>query len=396
MKPDRLTEIHVISELTRDTTFAKHCLSELDERQVRQAAIILGRASLELPPARQILQHLLLTVEQDFDPGSISVGVLSAIVLAINIPYAPVPLARAKLAMIRRIIENFPEKEPPAKRAIWLYLYSDALVSQPFASASEEGDNWWQAVDTLKEAIEIYRILAAASPDENKLPLAKMLLHLSQVYIHYYINGGSLRVSTEAVEILEQLVAADPARYRRDLAKGLCIHAGSLRNMNRLRDAGDAIDRAIDIYTELSSSGQTVEKSNFGHAIHEQSLICLRAGHHDIALDLALEAVTLFSESAVSGSDGTDFSLAVAKRNAADTLGKLGRWNEAVDFQQDAVSILRRLYDLTGRHRTSLIVQLQHLADMLSRVGREIEETEIRNEIDLIKARRDGPRSSNE
>jgi len=59
LRPDRLAEMHVTQELDESPGLAHACLTNLNERQARQALILLARASAEYPAARRFFEEAL-------------------------------------------------------------------------------------------------------------------------------------------------------------------------------------------------------------------------------------------------------------------------------------------------------------------------------------------------
>ena len=110
------------------------------------------------------------------------------------------------------------------------------------------------ALEAVREAVKIYRRLAAANPARFEPDLATSLNNLSNHLSDAGDGAAALEAIREAAEIRRRLAAANPARFEPDLAT-------SLNNLsNRLSDAGDgaaaleAIREAAEIYRRLAAA----------------------------------------------------------------------------------------------------------------------------------------------
>ena len=210
LQPDRLAELHTVRELIASAELSQACLTSLDSRQARRAVTLLARASSDDPDAEALLSQTLPGVA-DFIVGlDAPRETLTAIYNAV--PYPTVILAPAAAALARQILGLLPADSGPADRAYWL----SALGLRLSALGRPAG-----ALTAEREAVDMYRELAAASPDRYRPDLAQSLTNLGVTFSALGRPGDALPVTEEAVAIRRELAAASPDRYRPDLAQSL-------------------------------------------------------------------------------------------------------------------------------------------------------------------------------
>jgi tetratricopeptide (TPR) repeat protein len=372
IQPDRLAELHVVNELDRDSELTHRCLTGLDRRQLKRALTLLAHASVEIATAADLLRQLLVFAEKDLEEVDASRDTLTAIAIAIDVPYLSLRLARVQATIVSRIIDSLPATEP-SLRGIWLHYYGVKLSQ---LERSLDG------IGVLREAVEIYRSLAASSRDRYRPQLARVLIALSSSFARMMFNVNAFETSKEAVAIFEELAAVNPGEYLQSLAEALSTHCHSLTILNRLSDAYEAVERALTIFEEVSVTNP--EGTRYGMAIAKFRLVVLlqRVGEYHAALEVAQDALPAFEELAATSLDHYRSALMIALIETAACLTALGRLEDAIRFQSDAVTISRELRAYNPEYRRRLVGQLRQLADLLSRIGNESQAAMLRAEAD--------------
>ena len=106
LRPDRLAELHATRELAASHKLADNCLTDLNERQARQALMLLARASAEHRAARELLEPALYRFPEVL--GGIEAPREVMIAVANAIPYPSVALAEAHASIVSRIVVTYP------------------------------------------------------------------------------------------------------------------------------------------------------------------------------------------------------------------------------------------------------------------------------------------------
>ena len=185
MRPDRAAEQLVVGELTNDPRLIDALFTGLDESSAKKALTTLGRAALHYSDAVPLLARALATdLEQLAIPAlavavntnpmidgliadTVAAQVLPAPALermAAAIPRRSVALAKTAVAVLQRLADE--SSAGSAERASWLSDLSTCLAD---LGRQEE------ALDTIEEAVTIWRGLARARPGEYLPDLATSL-----------------------------------------------------------------------------------------------------------------------------------------------------------------------------------------------------------------------------
>jgi tetratricopeptide (TPR) repeat protein len=227
VQPDRLAELHAVRELTAAPEFARACLTGLDALQALRAVTLLARATSDHPEAEALLGQALPGTASLITGMPVAAQELTAIYNAI--PYPTVILAPAAAAIAQRIIRLLPADTDSATRAYWL----DHLGIR-FSALGRPAE----ALATTEEAVTIWRELAAANPDRYRPDLAASLTNLGACLWDLGRPAEALPVTEEAVAIRRELAAANPDRYRPDLARSLTNLAEILEALGRKAESG--------------------------------------------------------------------------------------------------------------------------------------------------------------
>ena len=148
------------------------------------------------------------------------------------IPVGHPALAAAALAATRRLADS---AEPsPGQRAYWANRLSIRL-----SDVGERGE----ALVVAREAVELYRALAEASPQAYMPDLAMSLNNLANHLSAVGERGEALVAAREAVELYRALAEDSPAAYTPDLA-------GALNNLANILSEVGKQDEALETFVE--------------------------------------------------------------------------------------------------------------------------------------------------
>jgi tetratricopeptide (TPR) repeat protein len=253
LRPDRLAELHVTSQLDESPELAEACLNRLDERQARRAMILLAQAVADYPAARLFLERALFRFSDAVSGIDAPRDTMITIVNAM--PYPSTSLRPARLALINRIIATL---EPgTAERAAWLNESAQLLSAQ---GRREE------ALAAAKEATGIYRELDPAravwlrleptpgSPVAHLPDLGSSLYKQHLILIDLGLREEALIAIKEATCLYERLQRLYPARFQSDLVQSLYALAdvldalGVRHDANKAREEADRVIERRDAY----------------------------------------------------------------------------------------------------------------------------------------------------
>ena len=369
LAPDRLAERLVVAELGADPELAECCLSRLDERQALRSITVLGRAAADEEDAGGLLERVLPLVERVVAGLPADLGLLTAISDAI--PYPSVALARADLAVTRRIVSLLPPGEP-ALRARWLSWLGTTLaqIGQPARALSAE-----------QEATAIRRELAAASPGHYRPDLASSLSNLGVTFSELGRAAEALPVTQEAVAIRRELAAASPGRYRPDLARSLTNLGNRFSELGRAAEALPAEQQAVAMYQELDAARPDRYRPDLASSLNNLGVTFSELGRPAEALTVTQEAAAIRRELAAANPDRYRPDLARSLTNLGNRFSELGRPIEALTVTQEAVAIRRELAAASpGRYRSDLAAALTNLGIRFSALGRAAEALPVTEE----------------
>src|ERR1700722_11450287 len=132
----------------------------------------------------------------------------------------------------------------------------------------------------IREAVDIYRRLAADFPATFNPDLAQSLNNLSLRLSDRDLQGNALRAVQEALKIHRRLAADHPAIFNPDLAKSLWILSLCLSDVGCHEDAYDAIQQAVRLYEQLATKYPTVFNSYLQHVVR----VCERIAPVNVTL----------------------------------------------------------------------------------------------------------------
>jgi len=243
------------------------------------------------------------------------------------------------------------------------------LLNNLSVHLGDAGDNAG-ALAASREAVHIWRRLAAARPARFEPDLAGSLNNLSIRLSAAGDNAGALAASRETVLIRRRLAAANPARFEPNLAR-------SLNNLsNRLSDAGDnaaalaAIREAADIYRRLAAANPARFEPDLASSLNNLSSRLSDVGDNAAARAASREAVDTNRRLAAANPARFEPNLALSLNNLSVDLSDAGDNVAALAASREAVDTYRRLTAASpARFEPDLAGGLNNLSIQLSGVS---------------------------
>ena len=358
-------------------------------QQARNACVTLTRASsldreVALRLARRALRERPFLWKEALDVALTQGGPLAPALQALiesgatlplgeiddAIPVGHPALAEAALAVTRRLATS--AERSPEQQAHWANILSIRLSDVGERNA---------ALEAAREAVELYRGLAEASPQAYMPDLAMSLNNLANRLSAVGERGDALVVAREAVRLRRVLAEASPQAYTPDLA-------GSLNNLairlSAVGERGEALvvaGEAVELYRALAEASPQAYMPDLAASLSNLANCLSSMGDRDRALVVAREAVELYRALAEASPQAYRPDLAGALNNLAAFLSEVGEPGEALVVAREAVRLRRVLAEASPQAYTpDLARSLNNLANRLSEVGERNEALEAARE----------------
>lgn len=243
-----------------------------------------------------------------------------------------------------------------------------------------------EALETIREAVEIYRELTEAQPEAVRADLALSLNTLSNRLAALGRRGEGLEAIREAVEILRGLASARPDEFRPNLAASLNNLSSRLADLGHRMEALEAIREAVEIHHGLAKARPDAFRHTLAASLNNFSERLADSGRQEAALDAICEAVEIYRGLTEARPDAFRPDLATTLNNYSNRLGDFGRHEEALGAIREVVDIYRKLAEARPDAFTSdLAMSLNNLSNRLGGVGRHEEALEAIREAVVIR-----------
>jgi tetratricopeptide (TPR) repeat protein len=329
IRPDRLAELHVSTELGSSPALAEACLTGLDAVQARRALVLLARASGEHPPARRLLESAI----GRFPEVAAGLAGPRAVMIAVAdaIPYPSLALAPAHASLAGKVAATYGPGE--AGRAVWLNTLAVLLGDLGRREA---------ALAAIEEAVTAYRALAEARPDAFLPNLAASLNNQSSCLADLGRREAALAAIEEAVTAYRALAEARPDAFLPNLATSLNNQSSCLSDLGRREAALAAIEEAVTAYRALAEARPDAFLPDLAMSLNNQSNRLADLGRREAALAAIEEAVTIRRALAETLPDVFASRYANSLENQAMILSGLGHEAEAQAARDEASAIRSR------------------------------------------------------
>ena len=347
-------------------------------QQVRNACVTLTRASsldreVALRLARRALRERPFLWKEALDVALTQGGPLapalealieSGVTLPLGeiddaIPLGHPALAGAALAATRRLATS--AERSPKQQAHWANNLAVRL--------SDVGERA-AALESAREAVELYRGLAAASPAVYAPDLAMSLNNLANRLSAVGERNEALESAREAVELYRGLAEGSPQAYTPRLAGSLNTLANCLSEVGERNEALEAAREAVELYRALAEASPQAYTPRLAASLNDLANILSEVGERNEALEAAREAVRLRRALAEDSPAAYAPDLAMSLNNLASFLSEVGERNEALESAREAVELYRGLAEGSPQaYAPDLAMSLNNLASILSAVG---------------------------
>ena len=358
-------------------------------QQVRNACVTLTRASsldreVALRLARRALRERPFLWKEALDVALIQGGPLAPALEALiesgatlplgviddAIPVGHPALAGAALAATMRLATS--AERSPEQQAHWANNLSIRL--------SDVGERK-AALEAAREAVELYRGLAEATPAAYTPNLAVSLNNLANRFSEMGERNDALEAAREAVELYRGLAEAAPQAYTPKLAASLNNLANCLSEVGERNEALVAAREAVELYRGLAEATPAAYTPDLAGSLTNLANRLSAVGKRNDALVAAREAVELYRGLAEATPQAYTPNLAMSFTNLANRLSAVGERNEALVAAREAVELYRGLAEATPQaYAPDLAGSLNNLAIRLSEVGKQDEALEAARE----------------
>ena len=347
-------------------------------QQARNACVTLTRASsldreVALRLARRALRKRPFLWKEALDVALTQGGPMATALKALiessatlplgeihdAIPIGHPALAGAALAATRRLATS--AERSPEQQAHWANNLSIRLFD-----VGERNE----ALEAAREAMELYRGLAEASPAAYTPRLAASLNNLANCLSAVGEHNEALEAAREAVRLRRALAEAFPAAYTPDLAMSLNNLANCLSAVGERDEALVAAREAVRLRRALAEASPAAYTPDLAMSLSNLANCLSAVGERNEALEAAREAMELYRGLAEASPAAYTPRLAASLNNLAAFLSAVGEHNEALEAVREAVELYRGLIEASPASYTpDLAASLNTLVNCLSAVG---------------------------
>ena len=343
-------------------------------QQARNACVTLTRASsldreVALRLARRALRKRPFLWKEALDVALTQGGPMATALKALiessatlplgeihdAIPIGHPALAGAALAATRRLATS--AERSPEQQAHWANNLSIRLFD-----VGERNE----ALEAAREAVELYRGLAEASPAAYTPRLAASLNNLANCLSAVGEHNEALEAAREAVRLRRALAEAFPAAYTPDLAMSLNNLANCLSAVGEHNEALEAAREAVRLRRALAEAFPAAYTPDLAMSLNNLANCLSAVGERGEALVAVREAVRLRRALAEASPAAYTPDLAMSLSNLANCLSAVGERNEALVSAREAVELYRGLAEASPQaYIPDLVRSLKTLARIL-------------------------------
>lgn len=228
-----------------------------------------------------------------------------------------------------------------------------------------------EAFETALRAVNLYRDLAMAKPEAFTPSLANSLTNLANRLSGVGRSEDALKAAREAVDLHRSLVAVRPEAFTPDLAGSLGNFSRCLSDIGRREEALEAGGEALRLYRTLAAARPDAFTPDMAKSLNNYANRLSSVGRREDALNAAWEAVPLHRALAAEQPEAFTPYLAHLLTNLAVKLSDVGRKDEALTAASEAVDIYRTLIvDRPDAFTPDLALSLNNLANRLATAGK--------------------------
>jgi tetratricopeptide (TPR) repeat protein len=227
------------------------------------------------------------------------------------------------------------------------------------------------ALASFKEALGIYRRLAAIDPGSYRKDMSDSLQNISIALSDLGRHKQALANAEEAVGVFRQLSEMNPgSAHLADLASCLSLLSIYLSDLGRWDEALAPAEEAVGIYRSLAEADADTYLPDLAYSLEGLGTRMFELARPDAAEELTREAVALYRRLVDKDPDASLPGLSASLHNLGSELSDLGRIDEALACSQEAVEIDRQLAAANpGAYMPDLAMSLINMSADLGSTG---------------------------
>lgn len=248
-----------------------------------------------------------------------------------------VPLQELAEVITRKLIDlGSPDSLSEVRQKVRLAELSMDLGNR----LSAQGDHV-EALSFTRQAVQLFRDLAAQEPEIYSADLALALHNLGEVFSELRQLQEAFEATQEAVEILRPLAARRPDLFQVDLTHSLDGLGIRLFQLDLPSESLKAMQEGIELQQTLPSA--QLSDSHLASSRLNLGLVLQSMGRYQEALRWTQEAVDLYHELANDRPDAFTPQLARGLGNLGSIFAMLERGKEALSCTQQATVLFGKL-----------------------------------------------------
>lgn len=237
-----------------------------------------------------------------------------------------------------------------------------------------------QGLTATEEAVQIWQQLAAADPRAHEADLSDSLNNLANRLSDLGRSEEALAAVQEAVKVDGRLARINPA-HAPDLASSLSNLGLRFSQLGRFEEGLSAAEEAVQFWRLLATADPEAYEADLAMSLNILSAILSSLGRLEDGVAAAEDALRIYRRLASTSPAVYDPDLAMMLNNLGTKMSELGRPEEAVTASQDATAVYRRLARINpAAFERDLAISLNNLCSDLSHVGRLSEALAIAEE----------------
>ena len=344
LRPDRLAEQLVTSELASRPELIPPVFSQLNDARATRALTVLARAALTDDRAVGQLRSALAA-----DLDNLAVPALS--------------VAVETNPMMGELLNQVINAQPVSRQTL---MRIDAALPYPSSALAAPA------------AVVLRRLVDGSRDDVER---ARHLMRLSNRLGDLERPEDALAAIEEAVRILRELAEDRPDLFLYDYAWALNNRGGRLARLERQDESRADLQRADGIFRQLAQGRPAAFLHEIAVSLNNQSMSLADSGRREEALAAIEQATGIFERLVEVDRDAFLPQYATALHNKSKRLADLDRGREALNAIEQATGIYRPLArDQPDAFRRPLVDALHTYANVLSMLGLEARASEIRKE----------------
>jgi tetratricopeptide (TPR) repeat protein/nucleoside phosphorylase len=262
---------------------------------------------------------------------------LAAQLDAAGLPDDTASLREVSVWVTKVLLADTPAGDEPS------LLAERAMLLNNLGNRQSELGKVEEALEVIREAVRLYRLLAARGSEDFLPGLAMSLNNLGTTQGQLGRYEQALEAIREAVDIRRHLTQRMPEDFLPGLAMSLNNLGTMQGQLGRYEQALEAIHEAVDIRTHLTQRMPEAFLPELAMSLINLGAVQGALGKHEEALETAREAAVHYRHLAAMRPEAFLPALATSLNNLGLKQSELGRHEEALETIREAMKLYRRL-----------------------------------------------------